>query len=147
MRVRIGQVLFLATLTISLAWVVLVTSVFWSMDPKFGGPYRWATFAAPSYWVYAFLPSIHLALLAIATRFRWRQMAKGAFAYRHLHSAGAPGAVAILACLLLTLLNGGRFEFELLNYSYYLTIPYPLANLLRFLIPAYGKRCAQPVHF
>ncbi len=120
MKIRVGKILFFGTFAIGLVWIVGVTLLFWNMDPKFGGPYRWATFGALSYWLVALLPSTHLALLAIASRFRWRHMEKGAYAYRYLHTAGAPAATIVLISFMLTIPNHSDFELELIGHSFFL---------------------------
>ncbi|MEP6019862.1 MAG: hypothetical protein ABJ251_15395 [Paracoccaceae bacterium] len=129
MRTRSRSIAFIATSVVALLWILVTTLVFWNMDPKFGGPYRWATFALPDYWLISFLPSTILTALALAAEHRWRRMLAGAESYRYLGDVSAPATMAVLITLVVTLFSGS-FQIDLLEINYpWRSLQYPLLIL------------------
>ncbi|WP_208350968.1 hypothetical protein [Pseudaestuariivita rosea] len=57
---RTERILFPLLFILSVAWIAFVGFVFWNMDPKFGGPYRWSIFVKPHFYVIALLPPAHI---------------------------------------------------------------------------------------
>lgn len=109
MPLNFDRVIWAAVILICAVWVCLVTLVFWNMDPKFGGPYRWSTFKSQDYWIWAWLPSIHFALLAYAVRFRWRRMKAGALGYQRYSSMFGPAVFILFAATYLLWGHGGLY--------------------------------------
>jgi hypothetical protein len=54
---RPGSIIIFAAAIIAVIWIFFVTLVYWDLDPKFGGPYRWATFQMREYWLVSLFPS------------------------------------------------------------------------------------------
>ena len=140
-RINIGSIVFFGMILVAIIWILAVTLIYWNMDPKFGGPYRWATFAMTDYWLVSFLPSTSLILLLIAIRHRWRLITSGGAAYRYLGDMSAPVIMMILISLVLTVSEGGNFRIELLerhhawsDLQYAIFIPFVMLALLVFPI-------------
>jgi hypothetical protein len=126
MRFRTSRVLLATAVVVAFLWILVVTLVIWNLDPKFGGPHRWATFVLPSYWLAAFLPSAILITLALAAEHRWRAMRSGAQSYKNLGDVLAPAIMAILISLVVTTYEGS-FRVELLElHNSWRNLQFPL---------------------
>lgn len=130
MYFRPRRVLLATAVVVASLWILVVTLVIWNLDPKFGGPHRWATFALPGYWLASILPSTILITLVLAAEHRWRLMRSGAENYKYLGSVLAPAIMAILISLVVTVYEGA-FRIELLQLNYpWRNLQFPLLIIL-----------------